>query len=273
MCGFIVLSSLLALGAAACSRGAGDERRAPPGPPPISQGAHPQSGGGSPGAASVALQSVRRFLGGDALDRLRSLTIEATTSRKTPAGRFDAPLRTWIVFPQEYRQEMDLPTGKVVTVLGPKGSYMTVGGGLFAMPEEERAKIATTISRHPIALLKSTSHPTFTPVSSEKGKFEGEEVELVTVAHGGTATMLLIEPTTGAIRAARYEARDQGQRAQKIEVRYSDWREVDKIRYPFQTSGIVDGSPSWQTKASSVRVDALIDAALFTQSEKRRRSK
>lgn len=229
-----------------------------PGPPP-------QSGGGSPGEAQVALQSVRTFLGGDSLDRLRSLVIEGTTSRKTPAGSFEAPVHTWIVFPQEYRQEMDLPAGKVVTVLGPKGSYMTVGGGLFPMPDEERGKIATTISRHPIALLKSTSHPTFTPVSSEKGTFDGQDVELVTVAHGGTATTLLIEPATGAIRAARYEERNQGQRAQKIEVRYSDWREVDKIRYPFGTSGTIDGSPSWQTKASSVRVDVPIDAAFFTQ--------
>src|SRR5450432_1382532 len=187
------------------------------GPSPVSA---PQSAPGSSAAAASAKpvsetsmppdeqkgralvdRAVEAMGGAKAVDGVRSLDLKGKAKRTFPSGEeVSFAMRTSILFPGRYRQEVELPMVKLVTVLGPDGAYTDMGDGPVLLPEAQRIEFDQSYRRNLLAVLRARNAPGFRAVAKASTE-AGDDVE---VDASGVVVTLTIDRATGRIARLRF---------------------------------------------------------------------
>jgi hypothetical protein len=95
-------------------------------------------------------------------------------------------------------------------------------------------------------------------------KAEGGEVFHLRITDRGTVTHYYVDATTGLERRqANRVVSPEGLGAAQVELRFSDYREVQGRMVPFTIQQVVDGKPVAQTKLESVEFNIPVDDAMF----------
>ncbi len=204
--------------------------------------------------------------GAGVVDRVRSFVLTGKTTRYlgTEGLTLELPVVTTIVFPRWYRQDLLGPTGTLSTILGPDGAYLVGEPGRppVPIPGQQVSEIETALMRNPLALLKTRRDATFEVVESAPAP--DTAVGQMIVLSGGESTLVSLEATTGRIVRIEYETRaPTGEKGVKLDIAYSDFREVNGLVYAFHISGVRNGQPVFVTQLEEVDVNKSVDPALF----------
>ena len=215
-----------------------------------------------PAAASSLLDKAVDAMGGAAaVDAVKTLQLSGDSKRYLPNGEeWALKSVSYYAFPDRYRQEAMLPIGEsLITMAGPGGAFLQTGktGGV-PLPESEKQEITKSILRNPLVLLQRRQ--TLKPVAEADQKIDDKTVRVVRVDEAIGATHIAIDPATGEIRQITYPVSGG---ANELAIKYSDYRAVGKLRYPFRSSATVGGKPAFSFQAEKVTVNDPLDAKMF----------
>jgi hypothetical protein len=87
------------------------------------------------------------------------------------------------------------------------------------------------------------------------------------VRHDEVDAVLAIDPESGNILAISYRGAGPGGAPAEIEMRFSDFREVDGLSMPHSTDRIVDGERQGGGTLQTARINPEIDPAEFARPE------
>lgn len=203
--------------------------------------------------------------GAAAIDGVRTLTLEGTMRRPLPGGtETEARLKTLVKFPNLYRQQLKLRTGMLTTLIGPSGAWILAGDQPpLPLPEERRLEIENIILRNPVALLKTRTSELFVAFADKPAGGSAPRTDELRILVGSKESLLTLD-RQGLVESIRYDL--PGARANvpnDLLVRYSNYRRVGTLTYPFSYTAEADGTVMYRVELESVRADELLPGTLF----------
>ncbi|HYT74419.1 MAG TPA: pitrilysin family protein [Vicinamibacterales bacterium] len=192
------------------------------------------------------------------LEGIRTVRLEGTM--RIPAmSPAPFPIVTSIEYPDRFRQDADMPAGKVVQVFAHGRFWIQDPSGVSELPADARGEVQARIQRDLVQVLigASTGKLVVREVDSDDPLLAGLEV-----SGAGTAPLtLFINRDNGLIEKARYEDRAAG----RSEESYSDYRNVNGIQVPFHTVVRRSGAPPIERDVKTIRFNVPLPAGLFAK--------
>jgi len=183
-----------------------------------------------------------------------------------PGGSMDVPVRTVIAPPNRVRNEMSAPFGEMVFALdGEGGGWMKAPQGVIDLPDSQLQELRRALDRNTVVLLQARDQPGFSAAAVGPAEVDGTAVEQVRVRYQDVAAVLGIDTESGRILSIGYRGSGVGGAPAEIEMRFSDFREVDGLSMPFATERIVDGEPQGGGTLQTVKINPEVDPSEFAR--------
>ena len=170
------------------------------------------------------------------------------------AGGYKMQQVSRYVAPDQFRQEQETPFGKIVVYSDGKDGWITTPQGTSPLPAGTLATVRGVLFRQPSALMLSDRDP------SRSVKAVGTDTVEVSSAEGETVRVEF-DPATGLPLRQIYQiAGADGRRVTRSET-FSDWRDVDGLRFPFRAVQLEDGAKMLELVVSEYKVNTGLTAA------------
>lgn len=196
--------------------------------------------------------------GAELLRSTESMKMTGTVT--SPAGK--AKMTNWVMRPNRKRTETEFGGQQAVEAFDGTTAWRSIGGlppqMLPPSPQLEEAKRQSEID--PVLLDYKERGRSVTLVGREKA--DGADVYHLRISDRGQVTHYYIDAATGLERKITNRISD-GQMSAQVELRFSDFREVQGRMVPFTIQQAVDGKPVAQTRLDSVDFNVPIDEAIF----------
>lgn len=160
--------------------------------------------------------------------------------------------------PDRFRREQETPFGKIVVYSDGKEGWITTPQETKPLPTETLATVRGVLFRQPSALMLSDRDPV--------RLVRAVGVDAVEVSSDGESVRIEFDPATGLpLRQIYAIAGADGSRITRTET-FSDWREVDGLRFPFRAVQLENGSRMLELTVSDYQVNTgLTPADLSTR--------
>jgi predicted Zn-dependent peptidase len=200
------------------------------------------------------------------LERLRAVRTaraETQTTLVTPDGPVKTASSTYIAYPDRFRVEAALPTGRLVQVYAGGDAWVRGPAGLTEASSAERERFRAGAGRDIISLL----------LRAERGEIatralpdvrEGDRQLQVLELAGGTpeAVTLFLDPQTALIVRQGYRIDGPGGPADAEEL-FSDYRTIDGIQVAFRAVVRQAGATVVEREVTRFAINIPLDDALF----------
>lgn len=158
------------------------------------------------------------------------------------------------VAPDQFRSEQDAPFGRIVIYSDGKSEWITTPQGTTPLPADTLAIARGVLFRQPSTLILSDRDP------SRSVRAVGVDTVEVSTADGEKVRIEFDPPTGLPLRQVYVIATADGSRVTRTET-FSDWRDVDGLRFPFRAAQLEDGSKMLELVVSEYRVNTGLTAA------------
>jgi zinc protease len=212
--------------------------------------------------AALLERAVEAVGGAERLASVRSLRRVGSAVASTPQGEMQLELRELTVYPDRMRQEMTLPFGTMSTVVTADGGFMVSPQGVQDLPDSRLAEARKSMRRQLLPLLRASLDEGFEAVALGAAEVDGREVETVQVSLAGDMVLLAIAGDNGDVLAMTFRGSGFGATGEIRHV-FSDFREVDGLRLPFQTTSTFEGEPYIAATASEIEIDGTVEEGSF----------
>ncbi|MBL8760173.1 MAG: hypothetical protein JNL50_02635 [Phycisphaerae bacterium] len=205
-------------------------------------------------------------MGGAAkVDAMSSLRMEATTREKQGSKDYNHR-RTWIAsFPDKFRRDDDWDEYKYAMIVTPDFGVMAYSQ-VEDMHPQQRLALSRGLYHLPGVIARLRSRDDFIAVAAGAVTINETKAEKLTVWFDSTATTLAIDPASGKVLAAFFRDRGKGGAIGAIEMRSTDWRDVDGLTLPAAAEAWFNNE-RWE--GGDLRPDTLaindVSADLFTK--------
>jgi zinc protease len=192
------------------------------------------------------------------LQAIKTVRLEGTMKIPAMSSR-PFPIVTSIEYPDRFRQDADMPGGKVVQVFADGRFWIQEASGVSELPADARGEVQARIQRDLVQVLVGASTGRFIVrgVDSDDPLLEGLEVS----GAGMAPLTLFINRDNGLIEKARYEDGASG----RSEESYSDYRNVNGIQVPFHTVVRRSGAPPIERDVRTIHFNVPLPAGLFAR--------
>jgi zinc protease len=200
-------------------------------------------------AASLArgkqlLEKAQTALGGAAkLEGIKDLTRKSTALLRAGPG-MKASQITLEILPDIFREDQQLPFGKLTVYADGKTGWMATPQGIRPMPSMLLKQVSGQMFRDLITLLLSDRDLNRTVNAAGAGVVEISD-------KSGDLTRLTLDPATGLPLKQTYSAVSMGGPPQEVVETYSNWQDVNGIKLPFQIDLTQGGKPATQVTVIS----------------------
>jgi predicted Zn-dependent peptidase len=173
------------------------------------------------------LQRVQQALGGvDRLAAMKDMQFHASVEVMTPGATMKVKQTTSFIAPSTVRQDNELPFMKQSVYSDGKSGWLSGIQGVQTLTPPVLKQIRGEAFRQLASLALSDRDPDRTV------NYEGDGV-LAIASKDGESVRLTVDEKTGIPVKIAYK-QSTGEGGSAIEEVFSDWREVDGIRFPFQ---------------------------------------
>lgn len=208
----------------------------------------------------IVAMNLKARGGVDLLRATESMKMAGTVT--SPVGQ--AKLTIWVKRPDRKRTETEFGGQKTIEAFDGTTAWVMMGSMppqvIPASPQLEQAKKQSDID--PALLDYRERGRTVALVGREKA--EGVEVYHLRITDRGNVTHYYVDASTGLDRKMTNRVvHPEGLGAAQVELRFSDYREVQGRKVPFTIQQIVDGKSVAQTRVESVEFNLPIDEAMF----------
>ena len=168
------------------------------------------------------LALAQKALGGaEKIAAVKDITRTADVSLDAGGQQMKAKQTTRTLEPSMMRQDQELPFGKITVYSDGKSGWMAAPQGSQPMPAPVLKQVQGEMFRQfPRVLLSGNANATPAGIEVSDGQ--------------GNTTLLVIDEKTGLPLKQTYQSVGMGGPPQTVVETYSDWRDVNGIRLPFQ---------------------------------------
>lgn len=227
-------------------------------------GAAPAEAGDSAGATRL-FGKMREFLGGPALDTVRSTRSVAEVQAQTPAGPMQVTQTVTIDWTnQRLHHLMNTPMGEMQMVVAGDQGFIRTPVGIQDLPASQKKAMMGELWLDPLWLARNfdSSELTASLVGTEPvGELDAAKLELDAA---GNRFTLWIDPETGRpLRRAR-TSMTMGQQTEEV-TDFGEWKTSGGIRYPSSFVVMANGEKQADATVTAFEVNPRIEEATFSR--------
>lgn len=172
------------------------------------------------------LSRAQAALGGAGkLAAVKDLTESLDAEMHMGQGAMKATQTTQIIFPSVFRQTQQLPFGKVVVYSDGTTGWMVTPQGPMAMPEGVLKQVRGETFRQIVNVFGNSRNATVNAVGDNA----------VEISEAGDTVRIDFDPTTNLPLKMQYQSAGMGTGPAEVVESYSDWKEVDGVKFPMHT--------------------------------------
>ncbi|MEA2603358.1 MAG: zinc protease [Acidobacteriota bacterium] len=203
------------------------------------------------------LRQAQAALGGKAFVEQKTQISKGSASITPPGAPQPVPVPsivTYRQYPDAERTEMNTSMGSMIQAYDGSSGWRQMGSQTMDAtgPMKER-------HLYGFDLLRQVGQPGYTAHSLPDESINGKPAHVVELADSqGHATRFYLDAGTSQVAKVAYETNGQ-----KVEILYSDYRDVNGVKVPFKNEVSQDGTPVLKVELSEVQVNAPVDAGVF----------
>lgn len=225
----------------------------------------------APGGTDVAkrgaeiLSEAATAAGGEKVKKLESLEFTSAGNVNMPIGPISVEVKVVVAYPDKVRMENTLAMGTILSGFDGKSAWVSSAQGTFDLPADLSAELARSI--HIIGgfglYKKSQAGKVEAEFAGEK-EVGGQKTWLVEWNGPTGKVKLYFDTATKMLVAAKYRATTM-QGVFEEERRWSDFREVGGVKFPYRWVTYRDGSLFSDQTVTEVKLNAAVDAGAFAK--------
>jgi zinc protease len=191
--------------------------------PEAKRSAAPSDGAAVAGGRAILRRAQQAVGGTEKLAQVKDYVVNATAQLSAGAGAMKVKQTNQWVAPAFFRQDQELPFGKMVAYSDGSSSWLAGPQGTQPMPPQVLKQVQTELFRNFFRLLLSDRD------ADRSLSATGENAVRVSGGNGMAVTLILDK--TGLPQKQQYSLEGR-----EVEESYADWKEVDGVRLPFTLS-------------------------------------
>jgi predicted Zn-dependent peptidase len=189
------------------------------------------------------------FLGGsDKLSSIRDVTETEDVQMETPQGQMSLKVTSRGILPVTFREEQQRGPVTITVYVDPNTAWVNTPKGTQELPAEAQKQLRDQISKQLSALLPQLAKHQNDAVLTPDGKVQVK-------TDSGDLVTFEIDATTGAIKSVNYT-----DESGPVTEHFSDWREVDGVKFPFKSETTKEGKPAQTSVASDIKINSNLKA-------------
>jgi hypothetical protein len=200
------------------------------------------------------------------LERLRAVRTaraDTQTTLVTAGGRIETASSTYIAYPDRYRVEASLPSGRLVQVYAGGDAWVRSPAGLVEASPEDRERFRAGAGRDIISLLLRAERGEISARALPEVREGAQRLQVLELAPDTRdAVTLFLDPATALVVKQRYTA-DGPAGAAEAEELFSDYRTVDGIQVAFRAVVRQAGATVVEREVTRFAINIPLDDALF----------
>ncbi len=234
-------------------------------PPPPDTSAKVERSEGAADAGRALLAKVARTLGGSDAASVVAISSSATTTISMGGQSMNLKRSALIVFPDRVRQAVVTPMGEQVLVMDGGEGFMTMGGQVRPLPAAMVQKEQEDLRRDLRVLVRYHADPDLDAVAGGSDEVDGQSCRVVAVTYKGVASQLCVA-ADGTVLRQTFQGTNPLTRAPgQVELRFSDYRQLDGRQVPHRQVMLVDGEEVMTSTLESWQVNPPVDEAVFAK--------
>jgi zinc protease len=171
---------------------------------------------------------------------------DVVMANKAELGPMKVNQKVQLLLPDKVRQEQELPFGKVIAGFDGKSGFLVAPGapGPQPMPPPVLKQVGDELFAMLVTLLRSDTIAGRTVNAIGENRIEISEA-------GGKSAKLEMDPATGLPAKLIVEAMGPAGKME-VERQYSDWRDVNGVKFAFKTVILQGGKPAGTTISETI---------------------
>jgi zinc protease len=217
--------------------------------------------------AHALLMRVIAAKGGLAsLKNVRTVVADADTTLQMPQGSVSSSTKTYIVYPDRYRVDANVGGAEIVQVYNSGGAWVKDPTGVHDAPPAMRDDFAASVRRDTFPLLIGAAEGRLSVrLLADARADDGRDVHVLEISGPDVTTVTLYIDSEDLIaRQAFTSPGPTGAQVTNEEV-FSDYRDVDGVRIPFNAQLLRDGTPVLTRRLTRVQLNTQLSDSLFAR--------
>ncbi|MEP0773072.1 MAG: insulinase family protein [Acidobacteriota bacterium] len=216
-------------------------------------------------AGRALLARAARALGGADAAKVRAISSSATMTVSMGGQSMSMKRSGLIVFPNRVRQVVSTPMGEQVVVIDGSSGFMAMGGQVRPLPASMVEQQQSELKRDLRVLVWSHADPEMEAVAGGEDRVDGQPCTILQVTYKGAASQLCVAANGTVLRQSYQGTNPLTGAPGQVELRMSDYRELDGRQVPFRQVMLVDGQEVMTSTLESWQVNPPVDEALFAR--------
>jgi outer membrane lipoprotein-sorting protein len=214
-------------------------------------------------AKEILAAAVEAHGGIERLKAVKNVVADSQTTRHTPMGQMDLKVVLYQVYPGKMRQNIVAPQGEMNIVFDGEAAFAITPMGTQPLPPEMVTSLKNAIFRDTVPLLVHLTENDV-PIQyagTEEVNGKPTSVLLVKQPSGEMVKVFISEDTHYVVKLAFSET-EQGV-TMDIETMFSDFRDVEGIKFAFHVVQNVNGELYTDNRFNSVKLNTELDESLL----------
>jgi zinc protease len=217
-------------------------------------------------ARDIMIKAAETMGGLETFKNLKNLIITYDSTINTPQGEIALSGKIYIIYPNKVRIEMNTPMGQIVQIINEEEAWVETPQGIQDVPIKEAKE---NIFRDQIIILKNLDNDAVTFQYLGKENFQGKDAHSIYIFDKEDNKLrLYIDASSFDMLGMKYVGSLLMSPPAELEIVYSDFKEIEQIRYPTKEITLREGKPAMSVTASEIKINPEINDELFIKKEK-----
>jgi zinc protease len=201
-----------------------------------------------------------------ALKAVRTVVAEAQTVLQLQQGTLPSATKTYIVYPDKFRVDADVNGAQTTQVYNAGKAWVKSPAGVQDAPPPMLAEFAAGVRRDVIPMLIDAAEGRLTARTQpdQKGR-DGRQMHVLEISGPSIDRVRLFVDEQSLIAGQAYSRPDPTGRPILTEEVFSDYREINGIRVPFEAQLLQNGQPILKRTLTTVVLNSTIADTLFAR--------
>jgi len=214
-------------------------------------------------AKEIVAAAVEAHGGIEKLKAVKNVVADMQTTVHTPMGQVDTKVVLYQVYPGKMRQNIVTPQGEISILFDGKAGYAVTAMGVQPLPPEMTTSLNDAIFKDTVPLLLHLTQDENQAQFSGTEEVEGKPASVLLVKQpSGEMVKVFISKETHYVVKLVFRETEQGATLDK-ETFFSDFREVEGIKFPFHVVQNVNGQLYTDNRIKNVKLNTELDESLF----------
>jgi zinc protease len=217
-------------------------------------------------ARDIIIKAAETMGGLETFKKLQNLIIHYDSTINTSQGEIAFGGKIYIIYPDKARIEMSTPMGQIAQIINEEEAWAETPQGIQDVPAKE-AK--ADIFRDQIMILKNLDNEAVTFQYLGKENFQGKDAHSIYIFdQEDNKLRLYIDASSFDMLGMKYMGSLLMYPPSELVIVYSDFKEIENIRYPTKEITLYEGNPAMTVTVSEIKINPEIDEELFIKKEK-----